>query len=97
MNTHICACVRDAIDEGLIRIDFTRSAVLTGENPTKRPEEKHLEYIESERLMEALYLRLERSLGYYLLLSSDIRNAVWGACGAYTKGFRFCEQYNQHK
>jgi len=79
LNTHIRACVREAIDEGIIRNDFTRAAVLTGENPTKRPEEKHLEYEESKRLMEAIYGRLERSLGYYLLLL------------ALTSGMRFGE------
>ena len=30
LNTHIRACVKDAIDEGLISVDFTRRAVLTG-------------------------------------------------------------------
>lgn len=30
LNTHIRACVKDAVDEGLIRTDFTRGAVLTG-------------------------------------------------------------------
>lgn len=30
LNIHIRACLMEAVDEGLIRIDFTRGAVLTG-------------------------------------------------------------------
>lgn len=54
LNTHIRACVKDAIDEGIIRIDFTRGAVLTGNVPSKRPEEKHLSYFDSKRLLKAI-------------------------------------------
>ncbi|MEK5390170.1 site-specific integrase [Margalitia sp. FSL K6-0131] len=68
LNTHIRACVRNAIEEGIIRIDFTREAVLTGSIEAKRPEEKYLNYFESKRLMKELYNRLDRSIGYYLLL-----------------------------
>lgn len=68
LNIHIRACVREAIDEGIIRVDFTRDAVITGNVEAKRPEEKHLNYFESKRLLKELYKRLDRSLGYYLLL-----------------------------
>lgn len=68
LNIHIRACVREAIDEGLIRVDFTRDAVITGSVEAKRPEEKHLSYQESRELMKEIYNRLDRSLGYYLLL-----------------------------
>lgn len=66
LNSHIRACVRDAIDEGVLRIDFTRGAVLSGEKPSKRPEEKHLNYFESKRLMKALESPVE--LSHYLIL-----------------------------
>ncbi len=79
LNIHIRACVREAIDEGIIRVDFTRGAVITGSVEAKRPEEKHLSYTESKQLMSELYNRLERSLGYYLLLL------------ALTSGMRFAE------
>ncbi|MFT4415287.1 tyrosine-type recombinase/integrase [Fredinandcohnia humi] len=68
LNIHIRACVREAIDEGIIRIDFTRGAVITGSVEAKRPEEKHLSYFDSKRLLKELYKRLDRSLGYYVLL-----------------------------
>lgn len=67
LNTHIRACVKEAIDEGIIRIDFTRGAVLTGE-PEKRPEEKHLNFEDSQKLLNALHERLDKSIVYYLLL-----------------------------
>ncbi|MBS4190347.1 site-specific integrase [Bacillus sp. FJAT-49705] len=68
INIHIRACVKEAIDEGIIRVDFTRDAVITGSVEAKRPEEKHLNYSESKQLMSEIYIRLDRSLGYYLLL-----------------------------
>ncbi|GGH83670.1 integrase [Pullulanibacillus pueri] len=79
LNTHIRACVRNAIDEGIIRVDFTRGAVLTGNKESKRPEEKHLHYDESQKLLKELYNRLDRSPTYYLLLL------------ALTTGCRFAE------
>lgn len=68
LNTHVRACVRDAIDEDLIRTDFTRNAVITGNDETVRPAEKHLSYQESQLLMAEVYKRLHRSIGYYLIL-----------------------------
>ncbi|MCR8635778.1 tyrosine-type recombinase/integrase [Paenibacillus radicis (ex Xue et al. 2023)] len=66
LNTHIRACVRDAIDEGVIHMDFTRSAILSGSVPPKRPEEKHLNYFESKRMIRALDQPTE--LSHYLIL-----------------------------
>jgi integrase len=66
LNTHIRACVRDAIDEGIISVDFTRGAVLSGAVAAKRPEEKHLNYLESKRLLKALESPTE--LSHYLIL-----------------------------
>ncbi|MFC5591715.1 tyrosine-type recombinase/integrase [Sporosarcina soli] len=68
LNIHIRACVREAIDEGIIRVDFTRDAIVTGNVAAKKPEEKHLGYEETETLLNELHNRLHRSLGYYLLL-----------------------------
>lgn len=78
LNTHVRACVKDAIDEGLIRIDFTRSAVITG-LPGKKDNEKHLNYDESQNLLKLVYERLDRTPTYYLILL------------ALTSGLRFGE------
>lgn len=71
LNTHIRACVKDAVEEGLIRVDFTRKSEFSGSNPTKRPEEKHLHLHESEMLLNELYNRLDkkRLVNYLLLLA----------------------------
>lgn len=66
LNTHIRACVRDAIDEGVLHVDFTRNAVLSGEKESKRPEDKALDYFEAKRLMRALEEPTE--LSHYLIL-----------------------------
>lgn len=68
LNTHIRACVKDALDEGIIRVDFTRKVSIVGKIPSKRPEEKHLSYFETKRLIAEVYKRLHKGLTYYLLL-----------------------------
>ncbi|MFK3938903.1 tyrosine-type recombinase/integrase [Alkalihalobacillus sp. NPDC078783] len=78
LNSHIRACVKDAIDEGLIRSDFTRKAVLTGEK-AKRAEEKHLHFEESQFLLNYLYSNLELNSTLHLILL------------ALTSGMRFGE------
>lgn len=79
LNSHIRACVLEAIDEGLISVDFTRGVKLTGEKP-KKTEEKHLNYFESKRLQKYLlnHLSPDSLMNYALLL-------------ALTTGFRFGE------
>lgn len=68
VHSHIKACVYDAVEENIIRIEFTRKAVLTGSIPAKKDSEKHLNFAESELLLKELYKRLDRGLGYHLLL-----------------------------
>lgn len=67
MITHIRACVKDAIDEELIRVDFTRGAVLTG-RPRKKAEDKYLRYEESQKLLKAIHSLENKSLIHYLIL-----------------------------
>src|SRR5699024_6124677 len=78
LNTHIRACVKDAIDEGIIHMDFTRGAKPIGRKE-KRSEEKHLSYLESKKLLNEIYKNLNKSLNHYLLLL------------ALTSGMRFGE------
>ena len=66
MKTNIRACVKDAIDEDLIRVDFTRGAVLTG-RPEKKEEDKHLGYEESQKLLKAIHVLENKSLIHYLI------------------------------
>lgn len=78
VNTHIRACVKDAIDEGVLHVDFTRNVKLTGKEG-KPNTEKHLDYKESQILLNEIYKKLEVSKTYYLLLL------------ALTSGMRFGE------
>lgn len=68
LNTHIRACIKDAIDEGLIHTDFTRKVSISGALPSKKPEDKYLNYFDSKRLMREIRKRLNKGLTYYLLL-----------------------------
>lgn len=68
VNTHIRACVKDAVDEQIIHRDFTRNAVITWTVPAKKSEEKHLGYKESELLLKEIWKKLDKGLGYSLLL-----------------------------
>ncbi len=79
LHSHIKACVEDAIEEGIIKINFTRKAVKTWTVPAKKDEEKYLNYSDSVRLTKELYKRLDRGLGYYLLLKRiNLRTSLWG-------------------
>ncbi|TRM08779.1 site-specific integrase [Lentibacillus cibarius] len=89
LNTHIRACVRDAIDEGMIRVDFTRDAVFTGD-AGKKSSEKHLGYEDSKRLLQLIHKRLDISMTYYLLLLAITSGMRFGELvGLTRKDFNF--------
>ncbi|MDQ6418706.1 tyrosine-type recombinase/integrase [Paenibacillus sp. LHD-117] len=69
LNTHIRACVKDAIDDGLLHVDFTRGVRLSGSVPAKRPEEKHLNYNDSVRLIKELTSNLSAVSHYLIFLA----------------------------
>ena len=68
LNTHIRACVREAVDEGIIRVDFTRGVEFNSKIKEKLDSEKHLNYVESKRLLKELVNHIERSPLYLLLI-----------------------------
>src|SRR5690606_39696188 len=83
-------CVQDAIEEQIILHDFTRKAVLTWSNPAKKPEEKHLNYFETKKLLSVIYSLLEEGLGYYLILLGLTSGARFGELvGLTRKNFDF--------
>jgi integrase len=67
VNNHIRACVKDAMENGIIPNDFTSKAVLTFTVQAKKAEEKHLDVRESELLVKEILNRLHKGLGYFLL------------------------------
>ncbi|MED1601207.1 tyrosine-type recombinase/integrase [Alkalihalophilus marmarensis] len=78
LNSHIRACVKDAIEEQIIFHDFTRKAVLNWTIPEKKPVDKHLDYNESKVLFKELRKRINEGLSYSLLflgLTSGMRFA----------------------
>lgn len=85
LNSHIRACVKQAIDEGIIRVDFTRNAVKTGEKGQRR-EDKHLDFEESEQLYKYLFDNLDRSLNYYLLLLGLVSGLRFAELVGLTRG-----------
>lgn len=68
VNTHIKSCVREAIDEGIIRRDFTRNVnVISGiENKLETP--NYLNYQESIKLLKDIYFDQNKKLTDYLIL-----------------------------
>lgn len=69
INAHIRACVREAVDDGIVQIDFTRRATLTGRD-SKKQIDKHINYLESKQLSKALceVLQAEHRQVYYIIL-----------------------------
>lgn len=78
VNSHIRECALDAIDEGIIQVDFTRKVKIHYTVEAKKRNEKHLNYKDSKTLINEVINRLEQGLGYYMILlavSSGLRYA----------------------
>lgn len=87
---HIKACVKDAMEEQYIQIDFTRKANVTYTVQAKKSEEKHLNYYENVMLLKSIWAKIDKGLGYSLLLliaTSGLRFAE--AIGLTRKDFDF--------
>jgi integrase len=75
LNGYIRTCVKEAIDEGLIKSDFTRAVTVTG-FLSKKSSEKFLNYDASQKLMQYLHKNIDIGLEYTMLivaLSSGVR------------------------
>lgn len=87
---HIKSCVQDALEEQIIQADFTRKTVPTYTVKAKSSIEKHLDYHESEQLLQALWKRIDKGLGYSLLLLILTSGMRFGeAVGLTRKDFNF--------
>lgn len=87
---HIKSCVKDAMEEQLIQIDFTRKTNPHWTEQAKKSEEKHLNYDESVMLLKSIWTKIDEGLGYSLLLliaTSGMRFAE--AIGLTRKDFDF--------
>ncbi|WP_152658263.1 tyrosine-type recombinase/integrase [Oceanobacillus sp. CFH 90083] len=72
---HIKAAVDHAVEDELIRVNFTTKVKVTGK-PPKNKKDKYIEFGESEKLYQEVFSKLRSGLSYYgvlLLLVSGIR------------------------
>ncbi|WP_158211533.1 phage integrase SAM-like domain-containing protein [Alkalihalobacterium alkalinitrilicum] len=67
VHSHIRSCVQDAMEEEIVRHDFTRKSQLTWTVQSKKPIDKHLNFNESQVLLNTLYKKLDDGLAYYLI------------------------------
>ncbi len=68
LNSHIRSCIRDAIEDGYISVDFTRKAEFIASKSPKRSEDKHLSYEDSLRLYQLLISKMGSNTSTYLLI-----------------------------
>ena len=79
LNTHVRACVRDAIEDGYIPNDFTRKIEISASNKAKPSNEKYINFDEAMQLYNALMKRLKpQYLSSYLLLLGLVSGARFG-------------------
>ncbi|WP_339244203.1 site-specific integrase [Bacillus sp. FSL K6-0998] len=89
---HIKSCVKDAIEDQLIQIDFTRKAKPHWTVQAKKSIEKHLNYGDSEQLLQTIWSKVDDGLGYSLLLLILTSGLRFGeAVGLTRKDFDFNE------
>ncbi|WP_315306470.1 site-specific integrase [Enterococcus devriesei] len=80
LNNHIRSSLKDAVEEGLIPFDPTRKAILKGQSPNRKKEDKFMDYDE----FKALMLLVEKGLN--AAFASPILTIIAGVTG-----FRFSE------
>lgn len=96
VHRHIRSCVHDALEDQIIRFDFTRKTKPTFKVPAKKSTEKHLDYHESDQLLKTIRSRTDRGLGYSLLLLI-LRRTVSRSYWINKKRLRFQKQHNHNK
>lgn len=77
LNSLIRACVREAVDEQIIKTDFTRNVTLTGHN-SKKSSEKFLNYADSKKLLSYLITHQEAAPEYPLLIVAATSGMRYG-------------------
>lgn len=79
LNTHVRSCVRDAIEEGFIAIDFTRKVEIYGTADSIKESNKHMNYEETVKLYNYLFSILTPSNPtYYLILLGLVSGMRYG-------------------
>ena len=79
LNTHVRACVKDAILEGLIMHDFTQKIELHFTVRAKKETDKYIDYEDSLKLYDTLLEQLEiKNLSSYMNLLALVTGARYG-------------------
>ena len=84
LNKHVRACVRNAVDEGLIMNDFTKNIVLSGKDGLDK-NQKYINYTDSKKLLKEIYKNLDSNLSYYVLLLALTTGLRFGEIVGLTK------------
>lgn len=77
VNSLIRACVKEAVDEQLIKVDFTRSVTISGSS-SKKSSEKYLNYKDSQRLLQYLIEHQTKQPEYPLLIVAATTGMRYG-------------------
>ncbi|KOS67753.1 hypothetical protein AEA09_03715 [Lysinibacillus contaminans] len=67
LNGYIRTCLKEAIDEGLLRNDFTRNVTVTGSSG-KKSSEKFLDYTSSQLLLQDLHNNIDQGIENIMLI-----------------------------
>lgn len=78
INSHIRACVKDAIDEGLLRVDFTRGVQFHPQVKSGSKAEKYLNYEESKKLYQYAISRIDYSYNYMMIALALVTGLRFG-------------------
>ncbi|MDN4607180.1 tyrosine-type recombinase/integrase [Sporosarcina highlanderae] len=67
LNGYIRTCIKEAIEEGLIKNDFTRNVTISGTSG-KKSSNKYLDYTSSQLLLQDLHKNIERGIENIMLI-----------------------------
>ena len=67
INMHIRGCVKDAIDDGVLRVDFTRGVQLHPQIKSVSKSDKHLSYEDSKKLYKHCIAKVNYSYNYMMI------------------------------
>ena len=84
LNSQIRACVKDAIDDGLIKVDFTRNVELNAKVESQKKTDKYLNYEDTKRLYQYVTDRVHLSHNYMLIALALVTGMRFGELLALT-------------
>ena len=77
LNGYIRTCIKESIDEEIIKVDFTRNITVTGLSG-KKSSEKFLDYTNCQILLKELYQNLEKGIENLMLILALVSGVRYG-------------------